>query len=62
MDPPFKETEINQMIEIIKEKKMLKKDGIFIIHRHKKDDIEIKKNINIFEERNYGISKIIIGS
>ena len=62
MDPPFKETEINQMIKIIKEKKMLKKDGILIIHRHKKDDIEIKKNINIFEERNYGISKIIIGS
>ena len=62
MDPPFKEMEIDKLITVIKEKKLLKKDGILIIHRHKKDNIEMNKNMNIFEERNYGISKIIIGN
>lgn len=62
MDPPFKEMEINKLIILIKEKKLLKEKGILIIHRHKKDNIEINKNMNIFEERNYGISKIIIGN
>ena len=62
MDPPFKETKINKLVTIIKEKKLLKEDGILIIHRHKKDNIEINNNMNIFEERNYGISKIIIGN
>ena len=58
LDPPFKEKRINELIEKIIEKKILNTDGIIIIHRHKKDEIEITNKIKIFEIRNYGLSKI----
>ena len=41
---------------------MLKKNGIIILHRHKKDNIEVSKKLNVLEKRFYGISKIIIGN
>ena len=62
MDPPYKETKINEIIEKIVEKNFLNKKGILIIHRHKKDLVELTKKINIFEERFYGISKICFGN
>lgn len=58
MDPPFKELKINEIIEAIKKQSLLKKNGIIILHRHKKDSVELSQKINIFEERFYGISKI----
>ena len=62
MDPPFKEKNINLLIEKIVKKKVLKENGILIIHRHKKDNINIDKNLKIVDERNYGISKIILST
>ena len=62
IDPPFKENKINLLIDLIKKKKILKVNGIIVLHRHKKDNIEINKNLNILEERKYGISKIILGN
>ena len=62
IDPPYKELKINKIIEKIIEKNLLNKNGIIIIHRHKKDKVELTKKINIFEERFYGISKIYFGS
>ena len=62
IDPPYKEMNINNMIEKIIEKKLLKKNGIFVIHRHKKDNMEITKKLKIFENRTYGISKIFFGN
>ena len=38
--------------------KLLKKDGILIIHRHKKDKIVITEKINILDTRTYGVSKV----
>ena len=61
IDPPYRETKINEIIKIIFEKKMLIKNGILIIHRHKKDDIKISNKLNILEGRSYGISKILFG-
>ena len=61
IDPPYRETRINKIIKIILEKKMLIKNGILIIHRHKKDDIKISNKLNILEDRSYGISKILFG-
>ena len=58
LDPPFKEKRINELIEKIIEKKILNTNGIIIIHRHKKDKIEITNKIKIFDIRNYGLSKI----
>ena len=62
LDPPFKEEKINILIDKIKEKKILQKNGILIIHRHKKDNLEITKKLNILDQRTYGISKITIGN
>jgi len=62
LDPPYKEEKINILIDNIKKKEILSNDGIIIIHRHKKDNIDVSKNLNILDERNYGISKIIIGN
>ena len=62
IDPPYKEKNINNLIEIILKKKMLQKEGVIIIHRHKKDDIQVTQSLKILDERFYGISKIIIGN
>ena len=62
LDPPYNYKNINFLIEQIIEKKILKKTGIILIHRHKKDDIEITSKLNILDSRKYGISKIIIGN
>ena len=58
IDPPYKEMKINILIEKIIYKKLLKKDGILIIHRHKKDKIVITEKINILDTRTYGVSKV----
>ena len=61
MDPPFKDSKINRLIENIIEKKILNKKGIIIIHRHKKDKLKITEKIKILDIRNYGISKVYFG-
>ena len=58
LDPPYKELRINKLIEKIIQKKILKNDGLIIIHRHKKDKLEISKKLKILDVRNYGISKV----
>tara|TARA_B100000282_G_scaffold287907_1_gene255949 strand:- start:897 stop:1457 length:561 start_codon:yes stop_codon:yes gene_type:complete len=58
LDPPYKEKRINELIEKIIEIKILTPGGIIIIHRHKKDKIEITDKIKIFDVRNYGLSKV----
>ena len=62
MDAPYRENKINLLIDKIIEKKLLNNNGILIIHRHKKDKVNISKKLNILDTRNYGISKIIIGN
>ena len=61
LDPPYKEEKINLLINTIKEKKILNERGILILHRHKKDNVKISDKLKILDQRNYGISKIIIG-
>ena len=58
IDPPYKESKINEIIQIIRKQQLLNKNGIIIIHRHKKDNIKLTDKINILENRNYGISNI----
>tara|TARA_B110001452_G_C15149950_1_gene400224 strand:+ start:189 stop:749 length:561 start_codon:yes stop_codon:yes gene_type:complete len=58
IDPPYKELKINEIIKKIIKESFLSKKGILVIHRHKKDILELTGEINIFEERFYGISKI----
>ena len=62
LDPPYNYKNINFLIDQIIDHKILKKNGIILIHRHKKDDIQITSKLNILDTRKYGISKIIIGN
>ena len=62
LDPPYKNKNINLLISQIIDQKILKTNGIILIHRHKKDDIEITSKLKILDNRKYGISKIIIGN
>ena len=61
IDPPYKEKNINFLIERLLNKEMLSNNGIVIIHRHKKDDVTISGKLKTLDTRLYGISKIIIG-
>ena len=60
IDPPYKELRINQLIDKIIEKNLLKKDGLVIIHRHKKDVIELTDKIKVLDSRIYGISRVYL--
>ena len=60
LDQPYEEKKVNFMLDKIKCNKILKKNGILILHRHKKDDLEITEKLNVIDVRHYGISKIII--
>ncbi len=61
-DPPYKEKKINFLIDKILKTRILKENGILIIHRHKKDNVDISDKLKILDERTYSISKIIIGN
>ena len=61
IDPPYKEKNINFLIERLLNKEILSNNGIVIIHRHKKDDVAISGKFKTLDTRSYGISKIIIG-
>ena len=62
LDPPYNYKNINFLIDQIIDHKILKNNGIILIHRHKKDDIQITPKLNILDTRKYGLSKIIIGN
>jgi|TARA_Y200000002_G_scaffold365362_1_gene355187 16S rRNA (guanine966-N2)-methyltransferase len=62
LDPPYKEDELEKIINLIFKESVLKSNGIIIIHRHKKQINVLPNNFRILEKKNYGISKILFGS
>ena len=62
LDPPYKEKKLTNLLKTIMELKLLRKNGIIIIHRHKKEKDNFPIEFNILLEKYYGISKIIFGS
>jgi len=62
MDPPYKEKKIINLLDVIIKLKLLKDNGIIIIHRHKKEKDEFPNEFNVIIKKNYGISKIIFGN
>ena len=58
LDPPYKDKNLGEIFLNIKENKSLKKNGIIILHRHKKDTNNLPQFTDVLEEKNYGISKI----
>ena len=59
LDPPFKDKEINILINQIKILKIADINTIIIIHRNKKSVDNIPKFLNVLDEKNYGLSKIL---
>jgi len=60
-DPPFKDKNIEYLIELIFKKNLLNKNGIIILHRNKITEEKLPNYFEIIDERIYGISKIIFG-
>jgi len=59
MDPPYKDSDINDLLENIFNQKILNENGILIIHRHKDEKDLIPNKLKVIEEKKYGLSKII---
>ena len=60
-DPPFKNTNIEKLIELILNRNLLKKNGILVLHRNKNTIEKLPNYFKIIDERVYGISKIFFG-
>ena len=59
LDPPYKDKNLFLLLEIITNKKILKKGGIIILHRHKNEQEIFPQQFKVLERKKYGISKII---
>ena len=62
LDPPYKERALENILNIIIKNKILKDEGIIIIHRHKKEIEKFPEDFHLIDQKKYGISKIIFGS
>ena len=60
-DPPFKDENMELLINLILKEKLLDKNGIIILHRKKDKKDKLPDHFKVIEERTYGISKIIFG-
>ena len=61
LDPPYKENRIKLLIKILKDCKILKSDGMMVIHRDKKYADEFPEDFKVIISKNYGRSKIFFG-
>ncbi len=59
IDPPFKEKKLNFLLKKIYKLKILEKNGLLIVHRHKKEEDKFPEEYKIIKEKTYGISKLI---
>ena len=60
-DPPYKNKNIEKLIEIIFNKSLLNKNGIIVLHRNKTTEEKFPNYFKIIDERTYGVSKVIFG-
>ena len=58
MDPPYKDKNLNLLLQNLDSAKILNNNGIIIIHRHKNEQDIIPKNYKVVDEKKYGLSKI----
>ena len=59
LDPPYKDKNLEKLFTNIKNIKILNKNGVIILHRHKNEKNTFPSEFKIIEEKKYGISKII---
>tara|TARA_A100001015_G_scaffold316520_1_gene431005 strand:- start:1486 stop:2046 length:561 start_codon:yes stop_codon:yes gene_type:complete len=60
-DPPYKDFNFSQNLEMIKKNKIFEKNHIVIIHRDEKSKDELNSFLEVIETKKYGRSKIIFG-
>ena len=58
LDPPYKDKNLHKIFTSIEKANILKKNGIIILHRHRKENDIIPNNFKIIVEKRYGISKV----
>ena len=58
LDPPFKVENITELLIQMIYKKLIKKNTLLTIHRHKKTFDNFTKHLKLVDERTYGKSKI----
>ena len=59
LDPPYKDKNLENLLNKIKDQNVLNKNGIIVLHRHKNEADHLPLNFQIIEQKVYGISKII---
>ena len=59
LDPPFKDKNLENLLDKIYQSKILYRKSIIIIHWHKNEKDEFPKQYKIIEKKKYGISKIV---
>ena len=62
LDPPYQNKSLEKLLTHVKSLKLLNKNGILILHRNKNENDIFPKEFRIFEEKKYGVSKIIFMS
>lgn len=61
LDPPFKDKEFIDNLDLIKKKKIYQNKHVVIIHRERSSNDLINDYLSIIKEKKYGRSKIIFG-
>ena len=61
LDPPFKDKNLNFLIEKLVKLKISNSKTVVIIHRNKKTNESINSKFNITREKIFGLSKILFG-
>ena len=59
LDPPYKDKNLDKLLCEIKSQKILTKNGVIILHRHKNELDIIPSKFKLIEQKVYGISKIL---
>ena len=59
LDPPYKDKNLENLLNKIKDQNVLNKNGIIVLHRHKNETDHLPTGFQIIEQKVYGISKII---
>ena len=59
LDPPYKDKNLENLLNEIKDRNVLDKNGIIVLHRHKNEKDFLPPSFQIIEQKVYGISKII---
>ena len=60
-DPPFKDLNIEKLIQLICNNNVLRKNGIMVLHRNKNTKEKLPDYFKTIDERIYGISKVTFG-